>query len=118
MNITKEQAIDLFKKTLNNLKDRNSLLEEEFVFGVKITENISVISTALSKSNDESKPEFDYSIKVLFGGFVEYKSIDITKEEYEDLNTLYLKTDTALLLVEKKNIIETCENELSLVLGN
>jgi len=117
MELSKDKVLELFLKTLNNTKNRSELIDEKDIFGVKATQDISLIATFHKNNTTIITAHIDYCIKVIFCDYVEYSNIIITKEEYENLTKSFSYADSNLLMIEKNVIIEKCVKELTKVLG-
>jgi hypothetical protein len=124
MEIVKEKFIETFKKecdkAISLIKPESfrtiniDTTQEEFTFEIISNDKVSFYVSKLLNNNKEN--EFCYSGKILFGGFIDYKSIDLNKEEFEAIYDYYYKSEMNARLAAKNKIILEGEIALSEVL--
>lgn len=122
MEIAKEKFIETFKKECDKAKDaadfdsfRTSGSVEES--SAEIISNKEVSFLIIKMSNNDEKNTYSFEGKIIFGGFVDYKSINITEEEFESLYDYFNKCELEVRREIKNNIIKTGEFVLSQIIS-
>jgi hypothetical protein len=118
MEIAKEKFIETFKKecekaskSLKHLRLRASGSLEEPSFEVIASDNVSFF--AIKMSNNDENNTYSFVGKILFSGFVDYKSIDLTNDEFNSLFESFEEAENIYRLAVKNEIIAQGENSLS-----
>lgn len=105
--IEKIHLIDLWKNSCSpskSIDDFTRIVDNDFpVLTIKLTTNVSV---QLSK-------EDVYYIRLVFGGYINYKKSEISKEEFEELSILQENVINKKNTDIKKEIIKRGEHELA-----
>lgn len=121
MEISKEKFIETFKKecekaviAINPDLFRASGSNEEPAIEIISNEKVSFLVT--KTSNNDKEYTFFYSGKILFAGFVDYKSIDLNKDEFESLYEHYYQNELKVRMAAKNKIIIDGESVLAQVL--
>lgn len=124
MEIAKEKFIETFKKecdkAVKDIKPENFRAtriedtDDEFTIEIISNEKVSFYASKISKY--DATNTFDFSGKILFGGFIDYKSIELTEEEFEVLYDYYYKSENDARLAAKNKIITEGEKVLALIL--
>jgi hypothetical protein len=68
-------------------------------------------------SNNDENNTFSYSGKILFGGFIDYKSIELTGEEFDSLYDFFLECEFKTRLAVKNKIISDGEAVLEKIVS-
>ncbi len=89
--------------------------QEEVTIEIISNDKISFYASKLL-SNGKPESGFRYSGKILFSGFVDYKSIELTAEEFDSLYDYYYNCEIKTRVAVKNKIVEEGEIELSKVL--
>lgn len=121
MEISKEKFIETFKKecekavtAINPDLFRSSGSNEEPAIEIISNEKVSFLVTKTS-NNDENNT-CSYAGKILFAGFVDYQSIDLTEDEFESLYEQYYQNELKVRMAAKNKIILEGESVLMQVL--
>jgi hypothetical protein len=110
MKITKEIFIQTFRNEC--IKASNSLDTNVFRSSGGINEpsfeivsNKNVSFFAMRMSNNDEKQTYSYLGKILFEGFVDYKSIELTEEDFDFLSDCFEKAENSARIAVKAAII-------------
>ena len=119
MEISKEKFIETFKKecekaviAINPDLFRSSGSKDEPASEIISNEKVSFLISKTANDNNT----FSYSGKILFAGFVDYKSIDLTKDEFEILDEEFYQNEVKVRMAAKNKIILEGESVLAEVL--
>lgn len=122
MEIAKEKFIETFKKecekavdTINVDAFRASGTNEEP--GIEIVPNNKVSFYAVKTFNNDEQNTFSYEGKILFAGFVDYKSVKLEESEFESLYDFYLECEFKSRLAAKNKIISEGEAVLEKIIS-
>jgi len=122
MEIAKEKFIETFKKECDRAKQavdfdsfRSSGSVEEP--SAEIISNKEVSFLIIKMSNNDEKNTYSFEGKIIFGGFVDYKSINITEEEFDSLYDYFSNSELEVRRDVKNNIIKTGEFALGQILN-
>jgi len=122
MEIAKEKFIETFKKECdraNQAVDVNSFRTSGSVdeISAEIISNKEVSFLIIKLSNNDEKNTYSFEGKIIFGGFVDYKSINITEEEFDSLYDYFSNSELEVRREVKKDIIKTGEFALGQILN-
>ena len=119
MEIAKSKLIETFNKECERISTtthieflRNSGSIEEPVIEVIANSNVSFM--AIKLSNNENS--YTYYGKILFGGFIDYKSVELTEEEFNSLFENFEKAEFSVRNNIKNQIISNGEKALQEIL--
>lgn len=111
MEIAKEKFIETFKKECENAVKSINIdafrINSSSESSIEIVPNEKVSFFAIKMSNNDNG--FQFLGKILFSGFVDYKSIDLTEEEFESLYDFCTKSELETRLAIKNKIISEGE---------
>jgi len=118
MEIAKEKFIETFKKECDKAKQVNHIdsfrtsgsVEEPIA---EIISNKEVSFLIIKMSNNDEKNTYSFEGKIIFGGFVDYKSISISEEEFESLYDYFMKCELDVRRDVKNDIIKNGEFALN-----
>ncbi len=124
MEITKEKFIETFKKECEkaiilvnpDAFRKVSVGDTKEEFTIEVISNDKVSFYASKISNFDKENTFTYSGKILFGGFVDYKSIDLNVEEFESIYDYYYECELKARMAAKNEIIAVGESSLAEIL--
>src|ERR1035437_6100941 len=110
MEIAKAKFIETFKKECAKAQENNKIesfrasgsIEEP---SAEIVSNKDVSFFIIKFSNNDEKNTFRFEGKIIFGGFVDYKSIDLTEEEFDSLYDYFSKCEAVMRRDIKNDII-------------
>lgn len=124
MEIVKEKFIETFKKECK--KSENSLKIESFrnysgvepnpFFELCLENNISFLVIRMT-NEDGDKKSLSFIGKILFKGFVEYKSFDLTEEESLNMYNSFDESENFVRTALKNKIITQGELALAGILS-
>lgn len=117
MEIAKEKFIETFKKECEKAIEeakpesfRASGGDEEPAIEIVANDKVSFY---ISKTiNNYEQKTYSFTGKILFRGFVDYKSIEISEEEFESLFEFFAKSESLSRLELKNKIVSEGENIL------
>lgn len=119
MEIAKEKFIETFKKecdkaviAMNPELFRFNGSQEEPNIEIISNEKISFYVTKLCNGDIRADSTFSYSGKILFGGFLDYKSIELNENEFDGLYDYYISSELKCQLSVKNKIIADGESAL------
>jgi flavorubredoxin len=124
MEIAKEKFIETFKKECEKaialVKPESfrtvNIGDTQEELTIEVISNDKVSFYASKMSNFDEGNTFAYSGKILFGGFVDYKSIDLNAEEFNSIYDYFYECELKARLAAKNKIISEGEIALSQVL--
>lgn len=121
--ITKEQAKGLFQGLALLRKENNSILESvgtigQPVYSIKINEVVNISLLKIVDKQTSTLSTTSYSLKIVFGDFIEYKSFELDEKEFTCLASDFEAGETFVFAKNKKEIISQGELILEESLAN
>lgn len=118
--ISKEQFISIWKKTCAD----NTMKDNEFEFGGSAGEpyhsilifksptknseviHFDILLRFLGKDEKTEQGMYSCEAKIIFDNYIEYQTIDLEQNEYEEMVSLFTDAQTRAMMRRKNQIVE------------
>lgn len=129
--ITKEQFIKAWKRACEDNTAQNSQFEiggtkdepyhSILIFNNPISVgnriNFDILLRFIGKDGTSSLNKYSCEARIVFDGFVEFQTLELEVDEYEEMLKLFEQASLSALMRRKKEIVEDRQKDLMYFLG-